>query len=121
MRSYLLKRLLLVIPTLFVIMLINFSIIQLAPGGPVEKFIAQLNQVGQTGEVSAVSGISGGSSFGSIENAGNDTDLSLIDKEIAEKINKLYGFDKGFWERFFMMLKKFLVFVVGYHIKQECL
>ncbi len=118
MRLYLLKRLLLIAPTLFVIMLINFSIIQLAPGGPVEKFISQLNQAGQAGEVSATSGIGGSASFGGTSRAA-DTNSSLIDKEIAEKITKLYGFDKGFWERFFMMLKKFLVFDFGESFYQD--
>ncbi len=118
MRLYLFKRFLLIIPTLFAIMLINFTIIQLAPGGPVEKFIAQLKQVSKVGEVASFSGIGDGGSV-NFKDLQNQEDSSLIDKEIAEKINKLYGFDKGFWERFFLMLKKFLVFDFGTSFYQD--
>lgn len=119
MKIYVLKRVLLIIPTLFVIMLINFAIIQMAPGGPVEKFVAQMNNIGQAGEVTSFSGISDDinlSNFGENEAHSN---YGAIDEEIAEKINKLYGFDKGFWERFFVMLKKFLVFDFGESFYQD--
>lgn len=119
MPIYLMKRVLLIIPTLFVIMLINFTIIQLAPGGPVEKFIAQLNHVNQSTEVSSFSGIGDSVNLSDFNDAGNSSDKALIDEEIAEKINKLYGFDKGFWERFFMMIKKFLVFDFGESFYQD--
>ncbi len=110
---------LLIIPTLFVIMLINFSIIQIAPGGPVEKFVAQMNKVGEMGEVASFSGISDGINLSDINQIESNSNYSAIDQEIAEKINKLYGFDKGFWERFFIMLKKFLIFDFGESFYQD--
>lgn len=113
MKSYILKRVLLIFPTLFIIMLINFSIIQLAPGGPVEKFIAKMKHIDKMGEVS-VNSVTDNGNFGEF-----DSDSASIDKEIVEKINKLYGFDKGFWERFFTMLKKFLVFDFGKSFYQD--
>ena len=60
MARYLLKRLLLIIPTLFGIMLISFAIIQFAPGGPVERIIAQISGT----DVSATARIGGGQSDG---------------------------------------------------------
>ncbi len=119
MAIYILKRVLLIIPTLFVIMLINFAIIQMAPGGPVEKFIAQMNHVGQAGEVASFSGIADNVNLSNFNESESQSNFSAIDEEIAEKINKLYGFDKGFWERFFIMLKKFLVFDFGESFYQD--
>ena len=119
MAIYILKRVLLVVPTLFVIMLINFSIIQIAPGGPVEKFVAQMNKVGEIGEVASFSGISDGINLSDINQSESNSNYGAIDQEIAEKINKLYGFDKGFWERFFIMLKKFLIFDFGESFYQD--
>tara|TARA_A100001015_G_scaffold310318_1_gene411491 strand:+ start:245 stop:1267 length:1023 start_codon:yes stop_codon:yes gene_type:complete len=100
-------------------MLINFSIIQIAPGGPVEKFVAQMNKVGEMGEVASFSGISDGINLSDINQIESNSNYSAIDQEIAEKINKLYGFDKGFWERFFIMLKKFLIFDFGESFYQD--
>ncbi len=116
MTNYILKRVLLIFPTLFLIMLINFTIIQLAPGGPIEKLIAQMNSLDQKGEVSTESLSSGRSSLIDGESYAKS---GLIDREIRDKINKLYGFDKGFWERFFIMLKKFLVFDFGESFYQD--
>ena len=56
MAAYLLKRLLLIIPTLFGIMLISFAIIQFAPGGPVERVIAQLHRHRRLGDRSRIGG-----------------------------------------------------------------
>lgn len=106
MKKYLLKRLLLIIPTLFFIMLINFSIIQLAPGGPVEQFIAKLTHANKIdGEIAS-----------SPKNSFQDTG---IDPEIIKKIEKLYGFDQPFWVRFLKMLKKFLIFDFGESFYQD--
>ena len=59
MAAYILRRLLLMVPTLFVIMVLNFTIVQFAPGGPVEQMIAQL-QGTATGATAQISGTGGG-------------------------------------------------------------
>jgi len=117
MLPYILKRLLLIIPTLFGIMLINFCIIQIAPGGPVEKMIARIKHA----DMEATSRVSGtGSDFGGkttsalTENATTAYRGSQgIDPQIIKDIEKMYGFDKPPVERFFMMLKGYLTFDFG--------
>lgn len=99
MGIYILKRLLLVIPTLLGIMTLNFFIIQVAPGGPVEQMIAKLEGVGGGGEV----GINTKSIY---KNQG-------LDPLMLEKINALYGFDKPLLERYFLMLKNYATFDFG--------
>ena len=98
MGSYILKRLMLVIPTLLGIMTLNFFIIQAAPGGPVEQMIAKLEGVGAQGEVAHTQSI--------YKNQG-------LDAEMIAKINALYGFDKPLLERYFLMLKNYLTFNFG--------
>lgn len=99
MGSYILKRLLLIIPTLLGIMTLNFFIIQAAPGGPVEQMIAKLEGVGIQAEVQA-------NTKGMYRNQGLDT-------QMLEKINALYGFDKPILERYFLMLKNYFTFNFG--------
>ena len=122
MASYLLKRLLLIIPTLFGIMLISFVIIQFAPGGPVERIIAQL-----TGrDSSIVQRIGGGGndtlSSGSQAQLGQgaaDVVTSKyrgaqgLDPEFIKSLEKQFGFDKPAYERFFIMMKNYLTFNFG--------
>lgn len=100
MLAYILKRLLLMIPTLFGIVLVTFVVTQFVPGGPVEQLVQQLQGKGQGGEVST-----GGSNFYRAR-AG-------LDKERIESYKALYGFDKPAHVRFFEMLKRFAVFDLG--------
>ncbi len=101
-------------------MLINFMIIQTAPGGPVEQFIAKLNHTTQLkGEVS-VQGISPSNQ----QNFTSDSNLKYrgsagIDPEIIAKIEKLYGFDLPLWQRFWLMVKKFIIFDFGTSFYQD--
>lgn len=97
MKQYILKRLLLILPTLLGIMTLNFFIIQAAPGGPVEQMIARLEGVGMQGEVSQNS---------LYKNQG-------LDEEMIAQIQALYGFDKPLLERYFLMLKNYLCFEFG--------
>ncbi|WP_273211921.1 ABC transporter permease subunit [Helicobacter rodentium] len=97
MRRYILKRLLLIIPTLLGIMTLNFFIIQAAPGGPVEQMIARLEGIGTQGEVSSNS---------VYKNQG-------LDEAMLARINALYGFDKPILERYVLMLKNYLTFNFG--------
>ena len=100
MTSYILKRLLLMLPTLFGILLLTFVVIQFVPGGPVEQMVAQLQGRDAGGEHAAVSG------------AGYRGRQGLDPQRIAE-IRALYGFDKPAPERFWSMLKSFAKFDLG--------
>ncbi len=118
MAAYLVKRLLLMIPTLFGIMLISFAIIQFAPGGPIERVIAQLSG----NEVSASSRIGGGQSDGMANQAGaaqQTGDISKyrgaqgLDPAFIKQLEKQFGFDKPAHERFILMMKNYLMFDFG--------
>ncbi|MFK5895044.1 MAG: microcin C ABC transporter permease YejB, partial [Pseudomonadota bacterium] len=100
MFSYILKRFLLMIPTLFGIMLITFVITQFVPGGPVEQLVSQL-----TGGDQAVEA---GSSASNIYRGADG-----IDQERLAEIRALYGFDKPAYERFWIMMKGYLFFDLG--------
>lgn len=116
MLAYIVRRLLLIIPTLLGIMTINFFVIQAAPGGPVEQVIARL----QGSEVSATERISGGGS-GEVSSTSQPTFESKskyrgaqgLDPELIKEIERLYGFDKPAHVRFLQMLKNFAVFDFG--------
>ncbi len=97
MFAYIVRRLLLIIPTLVIILLVNFVIVQAAPGGPVEQAIAHLQGIGG----SAVGGSSGeGISSGSRASRG-------LDPKLIKDIEKQYGFDKPAPERLWLMLKSY--------------
>ncbi len=100
MLSYILKRILLMIPTLFGIMLITFIITQFVPGGPVEQLVSQLTGADQA--------IEAGSSATNIYRGADG-----IDKERLAEIRALYGFDKPPAERFWIMMKGYLFFDLG--------
>jgi len=107
MTSYIIRRLLLIIPTLFGIMAINFIIIQAAPGGPVDQMIAKVKGL----DVSSTARVSGQG----IETFPTKTQRGSqgLDPEFLARINKLYGFDKPVGERFVMMLKNYATFNFG--------
>ncbi|UTW13678.1 microcin C ABC transporter permease YejB [Marinobacterium rhizophilum] len=112
MGAYILRRLLLIIPTLLGILTINFIIIQAAPGGPVEQTLAQLEglSVEATGRIgSAVQSDIIQSSNGE----GSYRGAQGMDPALVAQIEKLYGFDKPAHERFWQMLKNYLVFDFG--------
>ncbi len=121
MLAYIIRRLLLIVPTLFGIMVINFLIIQAAPGGPVEQLIAQIQgtaveatarfgsgrQSDFAGERPA-QGITGGGAFASKYRGARG-----LDPEFIREIEKLYGFDKPAHVRFVKMMGQFLRFDFG--------
>lgn len=109
---YFLKRFLLIFPTLFVIMLVNFLIIQTAPGGPVERFVAQINHA------TKVSGEVGNFSLAT-DSTLNYQASQGVDQELIEKVKKLYGFDLPLSERFFLMMKKYFTFDFGVSFYQD--
>jgi microcin C transport system permease protein len=115
MLAYILRRLALVVPTLFGIMVLNFFIVQAAPGGPVEQMLAKI----QGTAVGATDRFSGSASGGELmqqpqaENTGLYRGARGLPKEVVERIEKMYGFDKPIHERFFLMMKNYLVFDFG--------
>ena len=120
MTGYILRRLLLMIPTLLGILLINFVIVQAAPGGPVEQMVLKLTTPGAAGGgASRVSGPStdfGGANVGSLQQSGAAASYrgaQGIDPDLLAEIKKQYGFDKPPAERFFAMLRSYLAFDLG--------
>ena len=108
MGRYLLKRLLLVIPTLFGVILINFLIVQLAPGGPVDQAIAQVSGL----SMSSTAAVSSAGAMGPQAPSGY-TGGSGLDPALLAEIEKQFGFDKPAHERFLLMVKNYLVFDFG--------
>ncbi len=99
MFSYILKRLLLMVPTLLGVLLVTFVVIQFVPGGPVEQMVARLGARDAGGE--------------SALQAGSYRGRQGVDPAQIEQIKALYGFDKPAHERFFQMLGQFAVFDLG--------
>ena len=121
MTFYLIKRLFLLVPTLFGIILINFVIVQFAPGGPVETTIAKLQGIG----VESTERISGGNIDGIQHQIDNFSIESRyvgsqgLDPEIIKEIEKMYGFDKPTHVRFLEMVKNYLSFEFGNSFFQD--
>ncbi|MEI8145043.1 MAG: microcin C ABC transporter permease YejB [Alphaproteobacteria bacterium] len=117
MLAYILRRLLLMIPTLFGIMLVSFVVIQFAPGGPVERVIAQL-----TGnDVSATQRVSGGGADAAQAAGANAADAAAkgyrgaqgLDPQFIAQLEKQFGFDKPAHERFGLMIWNYARFEFG--------
>ena len=125
MFNYIMRRLLLMIPTLFGIILINFLIVQAAPGGPVEQMIAKAQ--GISGDATArISGSTGGETMANMgealsQNMGQASTSSTsqyrgaqgLPAEFIAELEKQFGFDKPMHERFFLMLWNYLQFDFG--------
>jgi microcin C transport system permease protein len=116
MAAYLLKRVLLIFPTLFGIMLISFAIVQFAPGGPVERVIAQLSGT----DVSATARIGGSttgdgvaSSQAQVAGESKYRGAQGLDPEFIKQLEKQFGFDKPAHERFLLMIKNYVMFDFG--------
>jgi microcin C transport system permease protein len=121
MGAYILRRLLLMIPTLFGIMVVSFAVIQFAPGGPVERIIAQLTGT-DAGATARISGSpqgdfrgSPGQQGGSGESTSNSTYRGAqgLDPEFIKSLEKQYGFDKPPLERFILMIGNYATFDFG--------
>lgn len=121
MGAYIIRRLLLIAPTLLLIMLINFMVIQAAPGGPVEQIIANLTGQGAditsrvtqggVGENLQTSGSSGG--------GGKYRGAQGLDPDFILELEKQFGFDKPLHERFFSMLKNYAKLDFGESFYQD--
>jgi microcin C transport system permease protein len=114
MLAYVIRRLLLIIPTLLGIMIINFVVIQAAPGGPVDQMIAQIKQVGgdATERVSRGGGESAGQGSRAPGQSGTRGSQGL-DPAFIKELEKQFGFDKPLHERFILMMKSYLTFDFG--------
>lgn len=117
MYAYILRRLLLVIPTLFVIMLLNFAVIQAAPGGPIDQIISQLkgDAPGALQRVSGGAGdLAGGSENRAASSGDNQTRAARgLPPEFLAQLEAQFGFDKPWYERFFTMILNYLQFDFG--------
>lgn len=104
MSSYIIKRLLLIIPTLLGIMLLNFLIVQTAPGGPVQQIVSRMR--GGTSDLDARFGAAGDTAgfdqFTSPEDGYQG--LHGVDPEFIKELEKQFGFDKPAYERFIHMV-----------------
>jgi microcin C transport system permease protein len=117
MLAYIVRRLLLIIPTLFAIMVLNFVIVQFVPGGPVERLIAELQGTG----VEATQRFSGaGSDTASATGSANVSGEQSIyrgaqglDPAFIKELEKLYGLDKPPVERFLLMMGNYLALDFG--------
>ena len=109
MLAYILRRLALILPTLFGIMLINFVLVQFVPGGPIEQILAQLEQ-----ETNVFEGIAGGG--GEIRQAserGNYLGAQGLPEDFVADLERQFGFDKPPLERFLGMIWDYLKFDFG--------
>jgi len=119
--AYVIRRLLLMIPTLFGIMVINFVIVQFAPGGPVEQIIAQITGTA-VGATARIAGTTGGETGPAAQPATGGTSGGAtskyrgaqgLDPEFIKEIETMFGFDKPMHERFLMMMWNYIRFDFG--------
>ncbi len=113
MIAYALRRVMLMVPTLLAIMVVNFFIVQAAPGGPIEQMIARL----KGNQISATERVSGGAA-GEIKTQSGGDDSRYrgargLDPAFIKELEKQYGFDKPPLERFLLMMKNYLTFDLG--------
>ena len=108
MGRYLLRRLFLIVPTLFGVMVINFVIVQFAPGGPVEQAIIQASGM----SMSSTASVSSAGSMGPSTESGY-TGSEGLDPEFVARLEKAFGFDKPPHERFLLMLGNYITLDFG--------
>ena len=125
MAAYVLRRVLFMIPTLFGIMVLNFIVVHVAPGGPVEQLLAELGEAGAGAgvDVAARIGATGGgelvASGGGVAGSGDGTGAGRyrgargLDPEFVREIERMYGFDRPPVERFWRMMWSYVRFDFG--------
>jgi microcin C transport system permease protein len=116
MLAYILRRLLLMIPTILGIMAVSFAIVQFVPGGPVERAIAQLQGADQSS--TAQLGGGGGQIGAGTAQAGGDISSRYrgsqgLDPKFIKELEKQYGFDKPALERFWILVRDYSTFNFG--------
>ncbi len=121
MGAYIVRRLLLIVPTLFGIILINFLVVQAAPGGPVERIVAEIagNEVGATSRfTSAGADTTSSQQQRQTQATGGDAASKYrgargLDPDLIKEIERMYGMDKPVHVRFFLMVKNYFMFDFG--------
>lgn len=116
MLAYILRRLLLMIPTLFGIMLISFAIVQFVPGGPVERALAQLQGLDQSSTANFGGGgaaIGAGAATAAADVSSRYRGAQGLDPKFIKELEKQYGFDKPVWERFWILVRDYSTFHLG--------
>ncbi len=114
MRNYILKRILLIPLTLLGILFINFLIVQLAPGGPVEHTLAKYRGM----DVNATSQISGSAQM-HLDSSSTYQGSQGVPEDLVKELEKQFGFDKPAHVRFWKMLKDYAVFDFGKSFYQD--
>jgi microcin C transport system permease protein len=119
MTAYIIRRILFMIPTLFGILLVTFAVAQFAPGGPVEKVIAQITGA-DTGATSRISGSAGGDfgARGQMQGGADAINSKYrgargLDPAFIKQLEKQFGFDKPAYQRFFILVWNYLRFDFG--------
>src|SRR5436853_5315329 len=120
MAAYIARRILLMFPTLLGILFVAFVVVQFAPGGPVERVLAQLSGA-DTGGSSRISGSSSGDFAGRTPQAGAGSDAvnskyrgaQGLDPDFIKNLEKQFGFDKPAPERFALMVWNYARFDFG--------
>lgn len=119
MAAYIIRRLLLMIPTILGILLVAFAIVQFAPGGPIERIIAQL-QGNDVSATSRIGGSPGGDLGAGAQSAGGDTGGTAkyrgaqgLDPEFIAELERQFGFDKPVHVRFADMVWNYIRFDFG--------
>jgi microcin C transport system permease protein len=113
MIAYALRRILLMIPTVLAIMVVNFFIVQAAPGGPIEQMLSRLKGT----DIAATERITGaGGELKTQQTSGGESryrGARGLDPAFIKELEKQYGFDKPPVERFLLMMKQYLTFDFG--------
>lgn len=118
-KRYFLKRLALIPLTLFGIMLINFLIVQMAPGGPVEHMMTKIT-TGLSGDALArVSGSSAAVESASVQQGGSYRGGQGLNQALRQELEIKFGFDQPAWKRFFIMMKNYILFDFGDSFYQD--
>jgi microcin C transport system permease protein len=119
MGAYILRRLLLIIPTLFGIMVLNFVIIQFAPGGPVEQILFEIEQGAAGGDATSRFTGSGDGTSGTTATAGASDTQGIyrgsqgLEQELKDELTRQFGLDRPMHERFVLMLWNYARFDFG--------
>ena len=112
MMAYAIRRIALMLPTLFAIMVVNFFIVQAAPGGPIQQMISKLKGT----DVAATERVSGAG--GELRNQPSNTQTQYrgargLDPAFIKELEKQYGFDKPALERFWILVRDYSTFNFG--------
>lgn len=117
MTAYILRRLLLMIPTLLGIMIVTFAVVQFAPGGPIDRIIAEIRGM-DVGGMARLGGSDTGDFAGqTAEQPGDDRSVYRgaqgLDPEFIEELERQFGFHLPWYERFGLMMWNYVTFDFG--------